>query len=128
MKNLIFFLCLSLGLISCQEISNKKKNIESEKEQTAKVTEEWTSLFDGKTMNGWHQYNGEGIGKEWTVEEGTMVFNPEENRNYGDGGKNIVTDKEYTNFVLSIEWKISEAGNSGIFWGFEKVRSLENLI
>ena len=71
-------------------------------------------------MNGW-QYNGDGVGEEWTVENGVMTFEPKENRQWGDGGKNIVTDKEYTNFVLSIEWKVSEAGNSGIFLGGEKM-------
>ena len=40
-----------------------------------------------------------------------MKFTPDE-----DGGKNIVTKDEYTNFKLSLEWKISEGGNSGIFW------------
>ena len=120
MKKLVSVLLLSLGIISCQGNPNKKKNIESQKVKTSNVTEEWISLFDGKTFNGWHQYNGESIGKEWAVEKGIMVFNPEGNRNYGDGGRNIVTDKEFTNFILSIEWKVSEAGNSGIFWGVKE--------
>lgn len=120
MKKLVSVLLLSLGIISCQGNPNKKKNIESQKVKTSNVNEEWISLFDGKTFNGWHQYNGESIGKEWAVEKGIMVFNPEGNRNYGDGGRNIVTDKEFTNFILSIEWKVSEAGNSGIFWGVKE--------
>ncbi len=45
-----------------------------------------------------------------------MVFYPPENRPKGES-YNIVTDKEYKNFVLRLEWKISEGGNSGIFWG-----------
>ena len=86
----------------------------------AQENSEWTSLFDGKTMNGWHQYNGEGVGPEWSVTDGVMTFQPKENRKWGDGGKNIVTDREFTSFVLSLEWKISEAGNSGIFWGVKE--------
>ena len=31
--------------------------------------------------------------------------------------ESIVTDKNYTDFILSLEWKISEGGNSGFFWG-----------
>lgn len=81
---------------------------------------EWVSLFDGKTFDGWHQYNGTEIGAEWSVNEGELTFEPKENRQWGDGGKNIVTDKEYTSFILSIEWKVSEAGNSGIFWGVKE--------
>ena len=86
----------------------------------AQEKNQWVSLFDGKTFNGWHQYNGAEIGDEWSVSEGELTFQPKENRQWGDGGKNIVTDKEYTNFVLSLEWKISEAGNSGIFWGVKE--------
>ena len=84
------------------------------------VTKEWTPLFDGETFNGWHQYNGEGMSDQWSIVDNSMVFTPKENRNYGDGGKNIVTDKEYTNFVLSMEWNVSEVGNSGVFWGVKE--------
>lgn len=87
---------------------------------TAQEKNEWISLFDGKTFNGWHQYNGEDIGAEWSINDGIMTFDPKKDRQYGDGGKNIVTDKDFTNFILSIEWKVSEAGNSGIFWGIKE--------
>ena len=54
---------------------------------------------------------------EWTIEDGAMVFTPPEGSKIGDGsGKNIITKGEYTDFVLSLEWKIVEGGNSGIFW------------
>ena len=89
-------------------------------QSNAQSEEKWISLFDGKTMNGWHQYNGESIGEEWSVVDGVMIFEPSKNRKYGDGGKNIVTDEEFTNFVLSLEWKISKAGNSGIFWAVQE--------
>lgn len=86
----------------------------------AQESNEWIPLFDGETLNGWHQYNGEAIGSEWSVNDGVLIFQPKEDRKWGDGGKNIVTDREFTNFILSIEWKISEAGNSGIFWGVKE--------
>jgi hypothetical protein len=74
---------------------------------------EWISLFDGKTFDGWHGYNTDSISSSWSVEDGCIVFTPIK----GKRGGNIVTDKEFTNFKLSLEWKISEGGNSGIFWG-----------
>ena len=86
----------------------------------AQESNEWIPLFDGETLHGWHQYNGEAIGSEWSVNDGVLIFQPKEDRKWGDGGKNIVTDREFTNFILSIEWKISEAGNSGIFWGVKE--------
>ena len=35
---------------------------------------EWVSLFDGETLNGWHQYNGDAVGPEWTVSDGVLTF------------------------------------------------------
>jgi hypothetical protein len=48
-----------------------------------------------------------------------MVFYPPEDRPEGEG-YNLVTKKDYTDFVLSLDWKISEAGNSGILWGVKE--------
>jgi len=121
MKKNILLLSIILMGIACQGTPAKaQKETKTSKTVDAPQQEEWVALFDEETMNGWHQYNGEGVGEEWTVENGVMTFEPKENRQWGDGGKNIVTDKEYTNFVLSIEWKVSEAGNSGIFWGVKE--------
>mgnify|MGYP003687498245 FL=1 len=53
----------------------------------------------------------------WIIEDGAMVL-PD---GTGSGkGNNIVTDKEYTDFELSMEWKIVEGGNSGRFWGVKE--------
>ena len=113
MKNFTSLLLLGCILLSsCQENKSKEK-----KENTIKK-KEWISLFDGKTLNGWHQYNGSAIGEEWSVVDSTLVFDPSKKRNGGD--KNIVTDQEFTNFVLSIEWKVAEVGNSGLFWAVQE--------
>ena len=48
-----------------------------------------------------------------------MVLYPPEKRTEGEVF-DIVTDKDYTNFVLSLEWKISKGGNSGIFYGISE--------
>jgi hypothetical protein len=115
-------LLLLVGLVtfsSCQGTSQKKKETETktEVEQETTTQEEWISLFNGETLDGWHQYNGDKIGEEWSVTDGVLTFEPKKDRKWGDGGKNIVTDQSFTNFILSIEWNVSEAGNSGIFWG-----------
>ncbi|MEN0047213.1 MAG: DUF1080 domain-containing protein [Bacteroidota bacterium] len=71
----------------------------------------WKLLFDGKTTNGWHKFNEEGIGKSWQVQDGTLYFNP----SVEDDG-DIVSDEEYDNFEFSIDWKIQACGNSGIMY------------
>jgi len=60
---------------------------------------------------GWHGYNSGTIGEAWQYEDGVISYDKER----GKGG-DIVSDKEYEDFELSIEWKISDCGNSGIFW------------
>ena len=69
----------------------------------------WISLFDGETTTGWTNYGKDTISDGWQVIDGelTMV----------GGGGDIVTKDMYGNFELEIEWKIAEAGNSGIFYG-----------
>ena len=53
------------------------------------------------------------MSEAWIIEDGAMVL-PD---GTGSGkGNDIVSDREFTNFELSIEWKIVEGGNSGIFW------------
>lgn len=85
--------------------------------------EGWKVLFDGKTFEGWHEYKTEGVSEHWKIEDGAMVFYPPKNRVEGES-HNLVTDDEYTDFVLSLEWKISEAGNSGIFWAVKELPEL----
>ena len=72
----------------------------------------WTLLFDGKTMNGWHLFNKGTIPSAWSVDSGRLICNPHaKDVKHGD----LVTDKVYQDFDLRFEWKISKAGNSGLF-------------
>jgi len=70
-----------------------------------------TSLFDGKTTKGWHSYLKTGPGA-WKVVDGALQLDPKA-PNQGD----LITDKEYENYELSLQWKIAEGGNSGIIFG-----------
>ncbi len=98
----------------------------------AEANEGWQLLFDGKTTNGWHTYNKPGtIGRKWTVKDGALVFEGRKRFEFyvagrkvelgptnkvEDGGEDIISDKAYENFELTLDWKISEAGNNGIFY------------
>tara|TARA_Y100000389_G_scaffold204588_1_gene258185 strand:+ start:9261 stop:9980 length:720 start_codon:yes stop_codon:yes gene_type:complete len=110
MKKIILLL---LGLVF---ISNSTSPIENKKE------EDWESLFDGKTLDGWHRFNRKGVPSIWKVNDGRLTFDPADSPK-GDYIHDIVTDKSYENFELSIEWNISEGGNSGIFWAVQEGES-----
>ena len=94
----ILFLCAQLN--SCSTETSPK----------------WEYIFDGETFNGWHVYNTVSIGNEWSINNGELIFTNNE-----EYGQDLVTDKEYTNFELSIEWNISENGNSGILYGVKEL-------
>lgn len=76
------------------------------------LSQGWELLFDGKTINMFHTFNQEGVGNKWTVADEAIVFDPERT---GQGG-DIITNREFENFELQLEWKISNCGNSGIFF------------
>ncbi len=82
------------------------------KETPYKEVDGWTILFDGSGYEHWRGFQNIEVPKEWTIEDGAMAYTPS-----NQGGKTIVSKKQYTNFILSLEWKISKGGNSGIFWG-----------
>lgn len=74
----------------------------------AEITDGWTLLFDGTTAAPWWRgYKKDTLPEGWKVEDGALVC-----RKGGD----IVTKEKFENFELSIEWKISEGGNSGIMF------------
>ncbi|NNC34925.1 MAG: DUF1080 domain-containing protein [Croceitalea sp.] len=114
----VFSIVLLALLFGCKE-QPKKEEVKEDMVMKTTIDDqknEWTILFDGTSMDGWHEYLGEGVSEAWKLEDGAMVFYPPKERPEGKS-YNIVTDVAYTNFMLSLEWKISEAGNSGIFWG-----------
>lgn len=72
----------------------------------------WHLLFDGQSTAGWHTYLKPTAGEAWKVDDGTLKFDPK-----APGQGDLVTDKEYENFDLQVDWKISQEGNSGIIFG-----------
>lgn len=83
----------------------------------------WKLLFDGKSLKGWHNYNKTTVGSSWIVQEDAIYLNAKQNAegNWSapDGG-DILTDQEFQNFELALEWKISPCGNSGIFYNIKE--------
>ncbi len=71
-------------------------------------------LFDGKTTAGWHTYNKTTVGSAWDVQDGALHMSP--TKKGKDGGGDLVTDKEYSNFHLKLEWKVAPKANSGVIF------------
>jgi len=101
-RRLLFFGLLTVVVFSCKE------------KEAPKVVDGWTILFDGTSYQQWQGFQKEEVPKEWTIEDNAMAFAPGK-----EGGKTIISKKKYTSFTLSLEWKISKYGNSGVFWGVD---------
>lgn len=102
---------------ACKEKpANDKPEMTGEEAAAPVPAEKWEVLFDGTSMDAWKGYGSEEVPETWKIEDGAMVFYPPEDGPEGES-YNLVSRKEYTDFVLSLEWRISEGGNSGIFWG-----------
>jgi len=68
----------------------------------------WQLLFNGKDMVHWRNFKQDNIDSKWKIDQGAMFLST-------GGGGDILTKRAYKNFELKLEWKISNAGNSGIF-------------
>ena len=67
-----------------------------------------TSLFNGKDLTGWTIHGTE----KWYVDNGELVCESGPDKQYGY----LSTDKDYKNFMLTLEFKQEANGNSGVFF------------
>jgi hypothetical protein len=77
--------------------------------------EGWSLLFDGKSTTGWHTFNTKAAGPAWKIADGSLTLSDSK-----DGRGDLITDKKYENYELSIEWKISACGNSGVIFNVQE--------
>lgn len=106
-------LILTVFLMSGGMIMAQKPNTLTKKEKK----EGWKLLFDGQTTRGWHTYLRDTVGAKWQVKDGALVFDPTQP---ASGGGDIVTNDEYENFELHLEWKVAKGSNSGIIFDVQE--------
>jgi 3-keto-disaccharide hydrolase len=79
---------------------------------TKEIDEGWQLLFDGKSTDGWHGYNMQIFPDCWAIEDECLTMNSQG----GGEDQDIITDKEYRDFALSVEYKLTKAANSGVIF------------
>lgn len=100
---LYHLLAIAFLLVACN--STKK---------TTKTDPGYTSLFDGKTMNGWRTYQNKPA-DSWMVKNG-VLYCKGSTTDKSDRRADLITDATYENFDLQMDWKIAPQGNSGILY------------
>ena len=120
MRKTLLFVALAVAFACKDKPKENKEEVQEEMTETVEEKEsDWITLFDGESFDGWHMYNGGAVTEPWKLEDGAMVFYPPEERPEGTS-YNLVSDQEFTDFVLTLDWKIAEGGNSGIFWAVKE--------
>ena len=69
----------------------------------------WELLFDGKSAESWRNYKQDKLSAGWAIENGAL------SRKGKDAG-DIISKKQYENFELQLEYRISKGGNSGLMF------------
>ncbi len=117
MYKLNIFLFITAIVCGCKSTKITTMNAEQNTLTATEKNNGWQLLFDGKTTNGWHSYGRQTPGKTWKAVDGMLYFDGASKQTFTtDEGRDIVTDEEFDNFDLKLDWKISKGGNSGIIF------------
>ena len=77
----------------------------------------YITLFNGENFEGWRGYNKSDVPARWVIEDGAMKIT---GSGTGEGqsaeGGDLIFASKFKNFELSVDWKVSKGGNSGIFY------------
>ncbi|WP_201767042.1 family 16 glycoside hydrolase [Novipirellula maiorica] len=69
----------------------------------------WELLFDGSSTEGWRNYKRDDVSDGWKVQDGALV-------RHGKGAGDLITEEKFDTFELSLQYKISKEGNSGLMF------------
>jgi hypothetical protein len=123
MKKLISIMVIALVITSCgstEKSTSGKKSGKTPAVNTlskSEIAEGWVLMFDGTTPGKWRGYGKDHFPAGWEVKDGMLSCKGSGRGEAGaiEGG-DIIYDEKFQNFELSLEWKISEGGNSGILY------------
>ena len=74
----------------------------------------WRLLWDGKTTAGWRSARAEKFpDKGWEINDGVLTVLGSDGSEGGQGG-DIVTIEKYSDFELTVDFKITPGANSGV--------------
>lgn len=107
---------ITTTLLSCEEPPSQDTAAEAV-QQERDNTDDWIVLFDGTNLDAWRNYREDTLSDLWVIEDDAILLTAR-------GGGDIITRESFGSFDLELEWKISEGGNSGIFYHIVEADSL----
>jgi Domain of Unknown Function (DUF1080) len=121
-------IAIAVAISGCNNNAATDKTVETDSPKTntemaantlsdVQKADGWELIFDGQTTKGWHKYGNEPVGSAWKVGDGTLYLDTTEKENWQiKNGGDIISDAEFENFHLQLDWKIAKDGNSGIIF------------
>lgn len=74
----------------------------------------WKLLWDGRTTDGWRSAKASSFpSKGWSLRDGVLSVDGADGAESTNGG-DIITTREYRNFELSVDFRLTPGANSGI--------------
>lgn len=122
MKKILFILPVLVFMVLFIQCKPKTEQSMANTLTEEEINQGWKLLFDGQTFNGWRNF-GRDTMEGWIIDNGTMLALGQG----GDHGNDIITEEQYENFELSLDWKTSTGGNSGIFFNAMEDTAVEAI-
>ncbi len=109
---LVFFSAAILAVDPMKLYSEIDRNAPPNTLTKAEAKNGWQLLFNGTATDGWHGYNLKGFPDCWTIEDGTLTMTTKGAAESQD----IITNKVYKSFAISVDFKLTKGANSGIIF------------
>ncbi|MCQ2153293.1 MAG: DUF1080 domain-containing protein [Bacteroidales bacterium] len=105
----------SVDYLRTMLISAMKKDQPANTLTEAEKADGWKLLWDGRTSDGWRSARYDAFpAKGWTIKDGILTVEDAGNNNEAGGAGDIITREKYSNFILTVEFKLTPGANSGI--------------
>ncbi len=117
--SLLFSTCLAIVFSQAHVQGANAINTLSE----AELAQGWQLMFDGKTLNGWHSF------KKTAITENGWIINDSAIYLRGPAAGALLAPEAFVlkNFEISLDWKVPDSGNSGIFLRYLETEASENV-
>ncbi len=124
LKQLVFCMLFTGLLCACSPGTKKNEGsetpMESDSSATSNADSDWEMLFDGTSTDKWRTYLSDSLNADWKIEDNALTMTE-------GGSGDIITKDTYKNFEMELDWKISEGGNSGLFFNVVEDDSLPTV-
>jgi len=119
MKHLLSMVAVMVGATTLfgNEACCAAVNLLTEQERQ----EGWRLLWDGKSGDGWRSIKTDSFpARGWEIANGELTVLP---KNAGGGAGDIITRETYSSFILKVDFRLTDAANSGIKYFFDPKRN-----